>query len=444
MNLRDYQQRDYDRIRSAFRKHSRVCYQAPTGSGKTVLFCHLARNAADRGTRVCILVHRRELLRQASKALTAYGVHHGIIAPGVDTEDGLVHVASKDTLVRRDREFDLYIVDEAHHTVASTYQKIIQSTPVLGVTATPCRLSGAGLGTVFDSLVIGPTVRELMDAGWLARYRYFGPPCAVSLKGVASRGGDWAREGVAALMDKPAINGDLVQHYEKFLSGQPAVVFCATVAHAKSVAETFVAAGHAAASVDGAMHQQDRDAVLGGLSDGSLRVVTSCDLIGEGLDIPAVAGALLARPTKSLSVFLQQIGRTLRPAEGKDCAVILDHVGNHLRHGLPDAPREWTLEQGAVKTKAEPVKQCPVCFGVHDPAPECPMCGHVYAEEKPKPRKGLSYKEAALEEVQMTHEEMAELTKQARTLQDWHNIGKRSGKTPGWAFVNWKRRRMSR
>lgn len=440
MILRDYQTRDVARIREAFRKHSRVVYQAPTGSGKTVLFCHLAQAAVARGTRVCILVHRRELLKQASAKLRDNGVHHGVISPDHPHSDALVHVASKDTLARRaGYEFDWFIVDESHHIVAPTYKSIIGDTPVLGVTATPCRLSGAGLGTVFEHMVVGPTVRELIGQGHLSRFKYLGPPCRVNMKQVKSHHGDWDREQAANLLDNPAMNGDVIKHYAKHLNGMPAIAFCSTVAHAESVAEQFRASGYRAESVDGKMPNDVRDDRIRAIGDGRLNVLTSCELIGEGLDVPLVYGALLIRPTKSLSVFLQQIGRVLRPAPGKE-SVILDHVGNYLRHGLPDMDRTWTLDAGAGKEKCdEKIKQCPVCFFVHDPAPECPNCGYMYKVEKKTVRQ-MKYNDADLAEIRITDEEARTLLSKARTLQQFHDAAKLTGKKPGWAFMKWKTR----
>lgn len=439
MILRDYQQRDVERIRDSLRRNRRVLYQAPTGSGKTVLFCYIAKHAASKGTRTCILVHRRELLKQASRKLTENGVHHGIVSPDHPTTQALVQVASKDTLARRmDRyEFDFIVCDEAHHATAPTFQSILDRHPVLGVTATPCRLSGTGLGTVFDELVTGPTVSELMAGGHLSTYKYLGPPCRVNLKGVKAHHGDWDRDALAKILDNPAVNGDVIEHYAKHLDGRPALAFCSTVAHAESIAEQFRAAGYRAESVDGKMHNDVRDDRIAAIGDGRLNVLTSCELIGEGLDVPCVYGALLIRPTKSLSVFLQQIGRVLRPAEGKQ-AVVLDHVGNYLRHGLPDTSREWTLDQGAGKDKPqERIRQCPNCWTVHDPAPTCPNCGYAYSVERKTVRQ-MKYNDAALEEIRISDAEAGDLFRKARTLQQFHDAAKLAGKKPGYAFMKWK------
>lgn len=445
--LRQYQQTALDAIRAAFQDGIKaVLYQAPTASGKTVLFTFIAHHGSRLGTRVCILVHRRELLKQASATLTDLGVHHGIIAPWAPRTDSMVQVASKDTLGRRaGHEFDLIVIDEAHHATAPTYRRIWEANPNavrLGVTATPCRLSGAGLATVFDHLICGPSVAGLTPE-YLSPYEYYGPPVKVNLTGLRSLGGDYSKDELTKAMDMRHITGDCIAHYRKYLNGRPAIAFCASVAHAEHVAEQFRAEGFRAVSVDGTLNDEVRDERISGLADGRVNVLASCDLVSEGLDVPVCMGALLLRPTKSLNVYLQQVGRVLRRAPGKEKAIILDHVGNYLRHGLPDTPREWSLEQGAVKKKdddgpVEQARQCPACWYIHDPAPVCPSCGHVYKlVRKPPPK--VKYGE--LERVEISREDAAELIRRARTLKDFHRVGAKLGYKPGWAWRQAKMRR---
>ena len=440
--LRPYQQDGYDAIQTALERHTAVLYQAPTGSGKTVLFTAMARNLADTGTRVCILVHRRELLRQASRALDAAGVWHNVVAPGYPHRDALVTVASKDTLTRRDgHEFDLLIIDEAHHATAATYQRIIgMADRTLGVTATPCRLTGNGLSTIFQHLILGPSIKTLTPQ-YLSPYKLFAPPCKVDLSGIGKRGGDYKRDDLASAMNDRSITGDAVEHYKRYLNGAPAIAFCASVPHAYQVAEQFQAAGFRATGVDGTLYQDTRDDRIRALGDGRLNVLTSCDLISEGLDIPVVSGAILLRPTASLTIYLQQIGRVLRPAPGKTHAVILDHVGNVWRHGLPDQDREWSLEDGVKQAREkdirDAIRQCPACWYAHDPAPVCPACGYVY---KVKPKKPPSYVEGVLSQVTVTEEKMQDVLAKARTLQDFQLIAKHKGYKPGWAWYRFKQR----
>lgn len=381
-----------------------------TGGGKTVIFCAVTEGAAAKGKRVMILVHRKELLEQCSKGLARLGVSHGLISPNYTPDrQNPVQVASIHTLIRRlDRVVppDLIIIDEGHHAVAGSWKKIIAAFPsakLLLVTATPERLDGRGLGDVADDMVLGPETSWLIDEGWLSRPVYFGPPIGVDLSNVPMRGADFDPAAVAELLDKPSIHGCAVEHYRKICPYAPAIAFCASVKHAEHMAEQFRAAGFRAQSVDGAMTDTDRATAIASLGDGRLHVLTSCDIISEGTDIPTVTAAILLRPTQSLSLHLQQIGRVLRPiyAEGFDLettegrlsamaagpkprAVILDHVGNLNRHGYAEDPRAWTLDSSKTRRARKKddlvevkVRQCPACYCCHGPLlTVCPNCGH--------------------------------------------------------------------
>jgi DNA repair protein RadD len=384
--LRPYQTDLVERIRIEFRQHRRVLAVAPTGSGKTVTFAYITSSAAAKGKRVFVAAHRAEIVEQISGAIDQMGVRHGRVQPGHSMTSDPVQVAMVQTLARRlDRIVppDLLVVDEAHHGVAGTWQSVCAAWPtarILGVTATPQRLDGRGLGEAFDTMVVGPSMADLIGQGFLAKYRYLAPPQQADLSAIRTKMGDFAIDELAAAMDKSVITGDAVQHYIEHLGGRPAIAFCVTVAHAEHVAEQFRSAGIRAASVDGKMDRVTRRDMIAAIGDGRLQVLTSCELISEGVDVPVVAGAILLRPTKSLGMGLQQIGRALRLKPDGSDAVILDHVGNVNRHGLPDAPRVWSLD--AKKKRAgdptESIAQCETCFRVFAAPPgwrksaECP------------------------------------------------------------------------
>ena len=453
MHLRPYQDDAVSQLRAAYSSGKRApLFCLPTGGGKTFVFSYVARNATARGNRVCILVHRQELLLQASRSLTEIGVPHGIIAPGHIQNQHPVQVASVQTLGRRIAkmryDFDLIIIDEAHHAVAGTWKRLIEAMPnarVLGVTATPVRSDGRGLCEVFDDLVIGPSVASLIDMGFLVRPVVYAPPTAVDLSGVRRKGGDYDQRELATRMDKPRITGDAVAHYTKHSPGKPSIVFCASVAHAQHVAMQFTAAGYSARSIDGSMLDTDRRQAIADLANGRLQVLTSCDIVSEGTDIPVVETAILLRPTQSLGLYLQQVGRALRPAPGKERALILDHVGNCLRHGLPDDQREWSLDAAPRANRAandnEPnitVKQCEKCFAVFKPSLVCPACGHVHA---PKSRE-IEQAEGELSEVNadLLRSQQRREIGQARTLEQLKEIAKQRGYHQGWAFRIWEAR----
>lgn len=453
MQLRPYQADAVAQLRAAYSSGKRApLFCLPTGGGKTFVFSYVAQNAVARGNRVCILVHRQELLLQASRSLHAIGLKHGLIAPGHIQNRETVQIASVQTLGRRITrqrfEFDLLIIDEAHHAVAGTWKRLIEALPnarVLGVTATPVRSDGRGLSDVFDELVIGPSVPTLIDMGFLVRPVVYAPPTALDLAGVRRRGGDYDQQEIATRMDKPTITGDAVKHYKKLSDGKPAIAFCASVAHAQHVAEQFKASGYSATSIDGSMDDSARKQAIADLGNGRLQILSSCDIVSEGTDIPVVQTAILLRPTQSLGLYLQQVGRALRPAPGKDRALILDHVGNCLRHGLPDDQREWTLD-GLPKTfraanDNEPdvtVKQCEKCFAVFKPSLVCPACGHVHA---PKARE-IQQNDGELEEVDanLLRQQQRHEVGKARTLEQLIEVAKRRGYKIGWAHQIWRAR----
>jgi superfamily II DNA or RNA helicase len=427
-------------IRQAYQsRHRAVLFVLPTGGGKTVVFSHIAQQAAARSNRICVLVHRQELLRQASASLSALGVPHGLIAANRSMDlSQPVQVASVQTLARRLRHipadlFQLLVIDEAHHSNAGTWAKVLQhcaSARVLGVTATPCRSDGRGLGEWYSLMVMGPTPAQLTEHGFLAPARVLAPP-GPSLVGLRKRMGDFDMSQAGQMLQAGQAMGDCLAHYRKYLDGQTAIAFCCSVAHAEAVADLFQRNGVPAASIDGTMDSATRERLLSDLGAGRLKVLTSCALIGEGVDVPSVAGCILLRPTQSVSLHLQMIGRCLRPQAGKT-AVVLDHVGNTQRLGHHLEDREWSLDGVAKRDreKSPSVKVCPKCFSAMPSAKQlCPDCGHEFVAE----RRELQTVEGELQEV-MRREAKREQSK-ARTIEDLIQIGKRRGmKNPiGWA-----------
>lgn len=454
LRLRDYQEEGVGRIRESYRQGKDApLFVLPTGGGKTVIFTYITASTLAKGKRVLVLVHRIELLKQTSKALLKFDVDHGLINPNFSPSYyKKAQVASVQTVVNRLDKIpppDLIIVDEAHHATASTWTKIIKRFPlakILGVTATPIRGDGKGLGVNsgghFDDLIVGQQIGELIDRGFLVRPRVFAPAEKLDLSGVRIVRGDYDKKQVAEKVDKREIIGSVVNHYMKYAEGQAGVVFCVNVAHAEHMAEQFRAAGYNAYSVDGSMDERDRNRILEGLGK-SVDVVTSCDLISEGTDIPAIGVAMLCRPTQSTGLYIQQIGRALRLSEGKSEAIILDHVGNVMQHGMPDEERFWSLDgdptkkrrkKNAEPSEAPPVSQCPSCYAVHKKALECPNCGHVYQVKN----KDLREKAGELTELGDREREMIRRRKRqevgkAKDLADLQRIEKERGYKAGWA-----------
>lgn len=389
MELRLYQEKLKISARKELRNSDSVCVVLPTGGGKTVIFCSVAKSAIERSKTVWIGVHREELLEQTCKALRAFGIPHGVIAPGVAECASYVQVAMIQTLKRRlDRWTppDVLIIDECHHAPSTTYREIINWLPPgsksLGFTATPERLDGKPLDQ-YKTLVVGPQIKELIDLGWLVPPEVISVPVDFDPKTLHTKYGDYVKEEAAAALDTPRITGDAIKHYKKFADGTAAVAFCVNVAHAQHLAEQFTAAGIPATAVYGSLPKPERKLRLDAFRNGKIKVLTSADLISEGFDLPRIETAILLRPTKSLALYLQQVGRALRtdPANGKTRALIIDHVQNWVLHGLPDMERDWTLE-GRVKRKRSTADDeeeincttCEECFRVFTEK-KCPYCG---------------------------------------------------------------------
>jgi superfamily II DNA or RNA helicase len=360
------------------------------------------------------------------------------------TTDHPIQVASVQTLTRRLGQLatapDLIVIDEAHHATANGWQRALNHWPEalrFGVTATPMRLDGRGLSAAFDRLVLGPSVASLMNAGFLCPARIYAPPVMANLTGLKRRAGDYATDQAAAAMDRPTVTGDAIAHYQRLAAGQRGIAFCCSIAHAEHVAASFNAAGIPAATLLGSTNPLRRDATVGRFAAGQLQVLVTVDVVSEGFDIPAAGCAILLRPTQSLGLYLQQVGRVLRPAPGKAAAIVLDHVGNVHRHGFPDDPRDWSLDDrlrtGKGSGQAAPsVRTCPACFAAFKPAPLCPCCGAACA---PPPRV-IRQQDGELKQLQ--REAVKQRTaerRQARTLQELIHVGQARGmKNPvGWA-----------
>jgi DNA repair protein RadD len=412
--LRPYQLALYQRTREAFRQFDRVFMQLPTGGGKTAIVAEMIKSASSRGWNTWAVVPRNELLTQMSETLLGIGVKHGIIAAGrYESAAYDVHVVSKDTLTRRLERHDVkrppqfMIIDEAHLALdryiefarafsdmgaASGEQLGIGERRIrmLGISATPERLDGRGLSELYQALVEGPTVPELVDAGYLSDVRYFCPPI-VGLENVHRRGTDYDEAELDALLATRKVYGSAIEHYRRHADGKPALVYCRSVKAAEETAHRFCAAGYKFENIDGTMSYQRRRALIDGLKAGEIDGLTSCELITYGLDVPRVECVIMLRPTLSRTTYCQQIGRGLRPWSGKRELVVLDHVGNLQEHGHPFAPHVWNFE-GCEKrprsTSPEVVARlCPALDFLYCQRRSCAGCEH--AEDGKDPRRPL-------------------------------------------------------
>jgi DNA repair protein RadD len=404
-SLRPYQSEVIARYNAEVAAGRRRCLMvAPTGAGKTVIAGAIVAAAASTGGRVLFLAHRRELVQQASAKLHAVGVDHGIIQAGFPTRPGeRVQIASIQTLharaVRSNRiempPADLVVVDEAHHARATTYGRILAAYPdaiILGLTATPCRGDGRGLGNIFDSIIECPPIAELITAGFLVPTKVFAPS-RPDLDGVRIQAGDYVESQLAGRMDTPRLVGDIVEHKLRHAKHRRTVVFATGVAHSVHIRDEFRRAGVLAEHIDGATPVEERDEIVAKLSAGTIDVVTNAMVLTEGWDCPEVSCLVLARPTKQMGLYRQMVGRVLRPAPGKNDAIILDHAGAVFEHGFVDEPVTWTLDSdrraenpmhaSRTQGRARELTTCPKCSAVRLEGLPCTACGW---RPQPKPK----------------------------------------------------------
>jgi DNA repair protein RadD len=433
----------------------RIILVAPTGSGKTVIAAAIIGAARAAYRKVVVLAHRREIITQTSAKLHGNGVMHGIVQAGVGPRAlEAVQVCSVQTLwqraIRTDRmelpPADLLIIDECHRSPARTYRKIIDAYPnavLLGLTATPCRGDGRGLGGVFETMIACPQVAALVEQGFLVKTRCYAPTNP-DLTGVRVQAGDYVERQLAERMDKPKLVGDIVTNWHKYGERRRTVCFCVNVAHSVHLRDEFIDSGVRAEHIDGGTPKAERDASLSRLASGEIDVITNCMVLTEGWDMPEVGCCILARPTRQMGLYRQMLGRVLRPAAGKNDAIVLDHSGAVYRHGLAEDPVSWTLDPDRHAASAthglrcEPgsasrLLECSQCGAIRIGGQPCSHCGFL----PQRPPGAMNYVEGDLGLVQggkaiaATHDRVA-----------WHAmltaIGIERGYKPGWAAVNYK------
>lgn len=366
MILREYQQRAVSQLRQAYASGKRApILVLPTGGGKTIVAAEIIRLALTRRTRTLFAVPRIELLNQAVAKLALAGCTNVRTIQAQNdngSPDAPVTVASIPTLtterwMQSPVQADLVIVDEAHHCKARTHEQFLalyQSAKLLGLSATPQRGDGRAVGDVFDALIVGATVRELIDLDALVPARIYAPP---------------------RIMGPREIAQDPVEAYLERLRGEKAIVFASTVAQAQQLAERFQQASVSARWLSG--ESRDREEILDAYARHEFRVLVNVSVLVEGFDDPSIQSAILARRFTHVGSYLQAIGRILRPSHGKTQATVVDLCGSALVHGTPDMEREYTLDGKGIGKSKQPIRQCQQCGGVFTTQPACPFCGHV-------------------------------------------------------------------
>lgn len=458
--LRDYQMLVALKVARLMRAgYRRILVVMPTGAGKTRLAGAMMRSTIRSGLTGEFQVHRKELIKQTSGAFSDLGIDHGFIAAGRPfNPDTGVTIAGVQTLVKRLGlvvPANFVVVDECHLVMAATYTAILQAygpeTFLVGLTATPQRLDGQGLGEHFDIIVEGPTVAELIARGFLCRYEYLAPDVP-DLGGV-----DADSPAAAKKVDRPQVIGNIVKTYLENGLGMQGLMFGASVQHSKNIAEAFNAAGIRAMHVDGETPTDERDEFDELFRAGEIRMGCCKNLFSAGYDVPNVGYIGIAAPGKSLVDHLQRCGRAFRPAAGKDYAVIADHAGNALPSwlggrglGLPDEPREWSLEGRDRKQKEQDwttITTCMDCFLVYPSAKSaCPRC---QSDRQMQPRV-IQQVEGKL--TKLEREEMLIAARKKRKMEEWAcetydefiSLGKARGYPAArqWAFRMCKLRRI--
>lgn len=444
--LRPYQQDAITDLRRTLATGcKRVLLQLATGAGKTRIAAEIVKMSQGKQKKVLFLAPRRELITQAASALLGQGVSSGIIMAGVPEKRFLdVQVASFDTLharaIRSSRmrmpDADLVIVDEAHLSLADTRKSIIEhyaDAVVIGLTATPARGDGRGLGEIYEELVMGPSIRHLTAEGFLVPLRYYAPSSPDLAKLKINKDGDYVEAGLAERMDTPRLVGDIVDNWLRIARSRLTVVFCVNRAHSRNVCARFNEVGISAEHVDGETPTEERAAILDRVRSGKTQVLCNVFVASYGLDIPVLDCAVLARPTKNIALYLQMIGRVMRTADRKHDALVIDHAGSVKENGFVDELIPWSLdEKEKVKDRKLRLQQdnaepkpiiCPRCQTQFKARRDCPACDY----EAIPANKAIPTHEAELQEVQR------EMRKENRAA-TWEEKREFMGGLKAWAI----------
>lgn len=435
--LHDYQQTLVNKARKAYMEGFKApCVVAPCGAGKSIIISDIARRTTDKGNRVLFLVHRKELIDQIQNTFKLNDVNLDLV------EFGMVQ-----TVVRRLEKTvkpSLIITDESHHGLAASYRKIydyFKDVRRLGFTATPIRLNGSGLGDINDILI------EEVDAEWLIKneflspYKYYAPKLIDTSLLKINNLHEFSSTSIDAAMESKTIYGDVIKHYQELAKNEQAICYCHNIDASKFAKQEFLSHGIVAEHIDAKTPKNERDEIITRFRNQEIKVLCNVDLIGEGFDVPDCSTVIMLRPTQSLSLFIQQSMRGMRFKPGKT-SIIIDHVDNVRRFGLPDDKRYWSLTSKKTSTsKAEvKIKQCISCFAVYQmDLKECPECGY-----KPIVERVVEYevdKTATLEEISKEDVQVIldfREPSDCKTMGELFELAKHRKYKRGWAFYQGK------
>ena len=413
------------------------CIVLPCGGGKSVIIAEIAKRFTEQYKNVMFLVHRKELCEQITNTFINRGVNMEYCQIGM--------VQTKCRRLNKIARPSLIITDENHHSKANSYKKIYERFPDalrVGVTATPVRLDGSGLKDGNDKLIIGVSAKWLIENNYLSAYDYYAPPLKIEKPKFRTRNGEFVTSDILQFYDKPAIYGDIVKHYKKLADGKQAIVYCAAIVQSQNLCKEFKANGITAAHIDAKTPKTERAEIIEKFRTGNIKVLSNVDLISEGFDVPDCEVSILARPTKSLTLYIQQSMRCMRYKPNKK-AIIIDHTDNWERFGLPDDDREWTLE-GNKKAKTNsvaPVKTCLKCFSVVPASARiCPHCGCEFEQKSRAVQKETELIKID-EKIRLELRVKKYLSPaECRDYKELLEYARQKGYKPGWAYYQAKSR----
>lgn len=451
INLRPYQLALKNKVREAFKNNKRVILLAPCGSGKTVIASSIMQDAIKKGNKVWFIVHRSELMKQANDTLERYGIPKKNIE--VYMVQSLAHKLDKIK-----EEPNLIIVDECQHSSSSTYRKIINQYPnayILGLSATPTRLTGKPLGDIYETIISEVTAKQLIEMKYLADYSYYAPELNIDFNNIKIKAGDYDTEDVNRVMSKAKIYGDIIKTYKKLANNKKTILYCASIEYSKKMEKLFSENGYKIKHFDGTTPEKERQQIVEDFRNNKIQMLTNVDLIGEGFDVPDCECVLLLRPTQSLNLFIQSSTRCLRK-NGDKKAIIIDYVNNIQKHGLPTMDRQWSLDKKVKEYDNENddgtlrIRVCKECFSTFEGGDVCPYCGAEYEltaieienikevqlkkVEEERELKRQQYLSSVADKVQYY-----ESVEQCTTWAELTEFAKMKNYKPGFAYVMAKR-----
>lgn len=375
--------------------------------GKTVIFCEILKSVAAKGKRGIMVVHGKSLVHQCSNKLHREGVEHGVYQANHWNKNhkANIQICSISTLFRRKEvpPADIVVIDEAHFAGSDSFIWLSNQYPnayFLPVTATPFPVKPI---THVASKVVKPiTTKELIDLGFLVDARYFAPS-TVDLTGVSidAKTKDYKTNELNTAVSKPALYGDIVSHYKKLSNNLPAICFAVTKDHSRSLVEAFLSQGISAVHVEDSTKDHERQEILRRHESGEIKVICNVGILCTGVDMPYLRTVIMARPTRSTILFVQQMGRGTRPYPGKSNFILLDHAGNIERHGFLTDDREATIDGKEKKQVTVRIVTCEECYFIYSPEnKECPECGHVNVKVSKSSERNTKVKDTELVEVQ--------------------------------------------